>query len=378
MRRGLKTKTLQLLVMIWPGLALAGTVVDPKLSLTAEERYDDDVLLRRAGTGLSGELVTKLMPRLGLQLRGRTLESEAWYSPEFQFRHRSRTVLLDHRGGLELRKRISRRNTLSAEAQLWRVSDETTLPRRGIGISLEPVLYGKLELGLESLLSRRLVANARYNLEAAYFYDGVTPAGGVHAPSLELWYRATRRASLGVEYRFQHFLLGSAQSTAHAPTALFRYRITPHATFTARGGPVGFRDAAISGVVPRIHLEASQGGRPLDLSLEVGQDLVGASGQASALWAQYAGAYAGWRLSRPLRIFVGGSLFRNGTAPGDAAEWFGGDSDSDGYAVGAGVEWQLHQRLMVHLLLHHVDQVGGGTGVVSRNVGAVRLVMTAW
>jgi hypothetical protein len=371
-------KTFQLLTLICPALALAGIAVDPELSLTAEERFDDDALLRGTGGPLGAELMTKLIPRVGLRLRGHTFESDGWYAPDLEFRHLSRSFQINHRGGLELRKRLSRRDTMLAELQLWRVSDPTSLPRMGLGRALEPVLYGTAELGLDSVLSRRFTTSIRYRLEGAYFYDGVTPAGAVHAPSLELWYRATRRASVGVEYRFQHFLFGARDATAHSPAALFRYRLARLATLTLRGGPVQFYERGNDGIAPRVHLEIGRETRRFELGVQAGQDLVGASGFATALWTQYAGGFAGWRLSGPLRIFGGSYFFRNGSAPGNPSTWFGSVSEADGWAVSGGLEWRFHRRLTAQMQLDHVDQVRGGTDALARNVAAVRLVMTAW
>jgi hypothetical protein len=373
--------TWRLLALIWPALGLAGTSVDPKLSLTAEERYDDDALLRRSGGPLGAELMTKLVPRVGLALRGHTYQSEAWYAPDLEFRHLSRSFQINHRGGLELRKRLSRRNTFTAQLQIWRVADPTSLPRMGLGTSLKPVLYGTGELALDSVLSRRFIANLRYRLEGAYFYDPSTPPGAVQAPSAELWYRATRRASVGVEYRFQHFVFGSAQAIAHAPGALFRYRLTRSTTLTVRGGPVRYEEIGGSGLVPRFQVEVGREAHHFELGVQAGQDVVGASGYAIALWTQYAGGYAAWRVGGPLRLFGGGYYFRNGRAPGNPSAWFGPISEADGYAIGGGVEWRFHRKLVAQAQLDHVDQLGPGRGAaetLSRNIAAVRLVMTAW
>jgi hypothetical protein len=370
---------LQLWVMLWTGVAFAGTAIKPTLSLTAEERYDDDALLRTAESPLGAELMTKLSPRLGLELSGRTYEAEGWYSSDFQFRHLSQSFQVDHRGALALNKRLSPQDAVMARLQIWGVADPTSLPRMGMGRSLDPVLYGTGELGFDSAVTRRFLLQGRYRLEGAYFFDGQTPPGAVHAPSIELWYRASRRASVGAEYRFQHFLFGAAQGIAHSPVALFRYRVTPFSTFTARGGPSWYRSAEAAGILPRVHLELARDARGFEFGIQVGQDLAGASGYALALWAQYAGAYVRWRLNEPLRIFAGAFGFRNGTAPGRAVDWFGGMSEY-GYAVGGGAEWRFHRRLMLQVQVDRIEQVVGAAalGSFARNIAAARLVMTAW
>src|SRR5687767_14829116 len=90
------------------GAAWGGTVVEPTLELTAEERYDDAAMLR-TGDGAAGQMMTKLSPKGGFKLSTPTLESSAWYTPDVLFRHGSGTVGLDHRGQLDLRTSLSRR-----------------------------------------------------------------------------------------------------------------------------------------------------------------------------------------------------------------------------------------------------------------------------
>jgi hypothetical protein len=248
----------------------------------------------------------------------------------------------------------------------------------GLGRALEPVLYGTGELGFDSILSRRFQTSLRYRLEGAYFYGGVTPPAAVHSPSIELWYRATRRASVGVEYRFQHFLYGTAWATSHAPAGLFRYRLARFSTLTARAGPVQFHEPGRDGMAPRVLLELGHNTRHFELGVQAGQDLVGASGYATAVWTQFAGGFGAWRLGSPFKIYSGAYFFRNGRAPGDPSTWFGGLSVADGYADFGGVEWRLHRQLMAQVQVDHVDQVGGGADVLARNIAAVRFVMTAW
>lgn len=377
--------TFQLLATLGPGLAFAAATVEPKLTLTAEERYDDDALLRRAEPGLGAELMTKLTPQIGLELRDRTFEAEGSYSPDFQFRHLSRSFQIDHRGALDLSKRLWERGGVRARLNLWRVSDPTSLPRMGMGRSLDPVLYGNGELGFDSMITRRLLLEGRYRFEGALFFDGETPPGVVQAPSLEIWYRLTRRASAGIEYRFQHFLFGREEGAAQTPAALFRYRLGPFTTATARAGPIWYRDSnAAAGIAPRVHLELGRNARGLELGAQAGQDLAGASGYTLALWTQYAGGYTTWRLNEPLRIFGGAYAFRNGGAPGDVAAWLGPVSEY-GYAVGGGVEWRFHRMLMAQAELQRVATVGRRMvdGRVepfefARNIAALRLVATAW
>lgn len=367
-----------------PAAGFAGTNLEPTLQLTLEERYDDDVLLRTDEVQpLRGELMTRISPRGGLKLTQRTLTADGWYAPDLRLRHFSGQVHVDHRGGLDLDKRLSARTGISAELRAWRVSDPTALPRMGMARTLSPVLYGTGQLSLDTRLQERLTGYLRYRFEGTQIQEVGNPTGHVHQPSAELWYQVTRRASVGAEYRYQHFFYGADTSRAHAPAAAFRYLVTRNTSFTARGGPVWFESLSggPSGLTPRVHLQLARDARGLELGVQVGQDVVGASGFTDAVWAQYGGIYGTLIVSEPFRIFAAVYGFRNGEAPGTPERFLGADAESTaGYAVGGGVEWRFNRHLMLQGQLDRVAQVGvyGPDGDLSRNVAAVRLVVTPW
>ncbi len=363
--------------------ASAGTEVQPRLRLTAEERYDDDLLLREESGATFGELMTKLSPRVGLELKNPTLEFDGWYAADLQLRHLSRTVRLDHRAGLELNQRLSRLTSIDAELGVWRVTDPTSLPRMGVGRTLDPVLYGRGEVGLDSQLSRRWLSRVAYAFEGTRVYTPETPLGMAHAPSAELLYRLSPRSSAGLGYRFQYFVFGPETATAHTPEALFRYQLDKFTGLALRAGPVAFgQNGGALGVAPKLDVNIYRRVRRMDFGLVAGQDVVGASGFSNALWAQYAGLHTGWTALEDLRIWAGASVFRNGDAPGTFDEYVGPDGPgiSSGYALGAGAEWELHQHLMIQGQLDRVVQAGvfGPGGDLARNIAAVRLVLRAW
>ncbi|MGA9520702.1 MAG: hypothetical protein WBV82_04510, partial [Myxococcaceae bacterium] len=259
--------------------ASAGTEVQPRLQLTAEERYDDDALLREETGGTYGELMTKLSPRVGLDVRNPTLELEGWYAADLQLRHMSRTVRLDHRGGFELNQRLSRLTSIDAEIGVWRVSDPTSLPRMGVARALAPVLYGRGEIGLDSQLSRRWLIRVAYAIEGTRIYTPDTPVGMSHAPELDLLYRISPRVSAGVGYRFQYFMFGPETALAHTPEALVRYQFDKFTGLAVRAGPVAFgHNGGAVGVAPRLDVNIYRRVRRMDYGVVAGQDVVGASG----------------------------------------------------------------------------------------------------
>ena len=86
--------------------AMAAHVLDSSLRLTAEERYDDDF---RLAEGTGGQFMTKLSPRLGLEVKDPRSTGEGFYAVDLLVRHGSGNATLDHRGGLDLGYALSRR-----------------------------------------------------------------------------------------------------------------------------------------------------------------------------------------------------------------------------------------------------------------------------
>jgi hypothetical protein len=299
------------------------------------------------------------------------------------FRHGSGTFSLDHRGQLSLEKALSRRLTFEGDAQIWRVSDPTSLPRVGVARSLSPILYGRTAARARLLVTERWDASVGYRLEAARIYDGSNqPFSMVHAPYLESWYGLNARHALGAELRFQYFRFGDETAMAPGASLAYRLRLTRTTTFTARGGAIRYQSVsdAGEGVIPRVALELSREGESLDLAFVMGHDLVGASGFSSTLWAEYASAMAMWRVMGRFQVFGAASYFRNGLPPNQGVLDFrpGSPGTSQGYALGGGVSWQLHRSLELKGGVDRIAQVGGPElGDLARNIASVRLTYTA-
>ena len=372
--------------MWWPGFAVAATIVEPRLQVGIEGRYDDDALLRNndADAPVTGELLSKLTAQGGVRAENRNFTLEGWYAPDLQLRYISQTARVDHRAGFDLRTELSPRTVATVELRGWRVSDPTSLPRTGMGRSLSPVLYGTGEVGVGTRLTRTLDGRLAYRFEGTQMLETDTPPGAVHAPSAELMARMNGRLSIGAEYRFQYFLYGPERAMAHAPVAALRYRTGTQTTLNVRAGPVFYVESrgVGDGVSPRIHAQLTRAFEGFELSAQAGQDLVGATGFTSAVWAQYAGLYTGVRLSRRVNVFGGAYGFRNGAAPGNAQTWLSTSSAAGmaGYAVGGGVEWSLTRHLSMQGQVDRIAQVGtyGPDVDLSRNVVAIRLMARTW
>jgi hypothetical protein len=363
--------------------ALAATVVEPRARLTLEERYDDDFRLSAGGSG--GQLMTKLTPRIGLDVKDPTLTLESFYATDLLLRHGSGNVSLDHRGGLSVRKLLSRRLRVEVSGSVYRVTDPASLPRESVARAAEPVLYGQTRVYVSGRLSRRADVGAGYGMEGVKVLEGGHATGFVHTPFVEAWLRATRRLSLGAEYRYQAFLYGEELDQSHGVFGALRYRLTRQTTATVRAGPVSYLGSdGTRGLMPRVKLELLHEAGRFDLGFVAGHDLVGASGFTNSLWADYAGLVVNHHFNSRLSVYGVSSFFRNGRAPGEGAfTWSGGARVAQGYALGAGVEFKMNEYLSMQGTVDRIAQVGVDSAAVdvvglTRNVAAVRLHMTAF
>ncbi|RKH13013.1 hypothetical protein D7X74_22525 [Corallococcus sp. CA047B] len=365
--------------------AQAATILEPRLRLTAEERFDNDLRLGGGAGATGGQFMTKLSPRLGLDVKNEQLTLDTFYATDLLARHGSGKTTLDHRGGFGLRDVLSRRLRLDASAKVFRVTDPTSLPRDGLARSTAPTFYAQAKVGLTGRVTDRMDVRGNYSFEATRIIEPGRVAGYAHTPSVELWYRSTRRLSLGAEYRYQGFLYAGDYSQAHGASAALRYRLTRPTTLTLRGGPVRYlpSDASRGGWLPRVAVELVREGERSDIGFAVGHDLVGASGFSGAVWADYASVMAAHRFTAKLSAFGAASFFRNGTAPDlNYTQWRNTTNVSQGYAVGGGVEYRMNRKLALQGAVDRIAQVGAadvaGAGDLTRNVFALRLVMTPW
>jgi len=366
--------------------ASAETAFLPTLKLGLEERYDSDFLLRQDNPQGTGQLITKIAPQIGLDVKDHTLNATSFYASDVYFRHGSSVTGVDHRGALEIKKETSRTTEVDGKVKIWRVSDPTSLPRLGLAREISPILFGTAEVIGAIRLSARTTLRAGYLFEGVKVYetDRGVPAF-LNAPYVETWYRATRRTEIGAEYRFQYFSLGGSRADSHALAAAYRYHFTRHSHLTARAGPVLYEDRADSsrtGWLPRVNLEFVQDLPHFQIALVAGHDLTGASGFSAAFWADYASLYLTYKVSKPLGVFGGASYYRNGRAPNQGLWVFdsrAGNGTSQGYAVGGGLEWRIARYLALQGALYRIAQVAGPSGGVdlSRNIASVRMVLTA-
>lgn len=374
-------KLLMACVLVTGPAAMAAQILDSSLKVAVEERYDDDFRLATAG---GGQFMTKLTPRLGLELKDPRSKGELFYATDLLVRHGSGDMSLEHRGGLDFGYTVSRRLQLDFTGRVFRVTDPTSLPREGVARTLAPTLYGQGRVSATARATRRWDLRASYGFEGAKVYEDGSQPGFVHTPSVEAWYRSTRRLSLGMEYRYQGFVYGDEFSQAHGAFAGLRYRLTRPTTLTVRGGPVRYiSPEGKAGWMPRVLAVVDRDGELFDAGLAVGHDLVGASGFENALWADFASLTLARRVNHRLSFNAAASYFRNGRAPNEGAfQLYESPYVSQGYAVEGGVEYQLARYVSLQGIANRIAQVGAGdeaSGVnLARNVLAIRLLISAW
>jgi len=359
------------------GAANAGDVSRPMLRLSAEQRYDDDLLLRTGTGNLPGQALTKLTPLVGIKRTGEKGTLEAWYAADAFFRELGGVAKLDHRAAFSFTRTLGRRTKAASEVRLYRVSDPTSLPRMGVGRTLSPVFYGKASGSITHQLSARWSVRPSLVAEGAQVYEPGRPPGAVLAPSVEAWWRANRRDSLGTEVRWQAFAYGADTSQAPGLFGGYRRDLSRGLSLTVKAGPSFFTSArGDARVVPRLTAELAQERETVNVGLVAGNDLVGASGFTDALWAQFASAFGNWHPVRSLRLYGVASLYRNGPAMVPLfADLPPSAGVGTGYAVEAGVDWSWTRHANVQGAFTRIAQVGVGAADLSRNIVAVRLVL---
>ncbi len=372
-------------VVAWTASGQAETIYKPTLRFGLEERYDSDFLLRRDNPLGNGQMVTKLLPQVGLEVKDHTLSGTGFYAADVFIFHGLGTAGVDHRGGVEFKSAASRTTSIESKFRIWRVSDPTSMPRLGVAREIAPVLFGTAELGVAVRLSPRTTVRAGYLFEGLKIYETERrPPAFLNSPYLETWYRATPTTDIGVDYRFQYFSLENASANSHSVAALYRYHFTRHLRFTGKAGPGWFQkpgDPSHSGWFPRVTLQLAHDLEHFEGLLVVGHDLVGATGYTTALWADFAALTGAYKASRELSFFANASYFRNGRAPNEGIDSLSYRSGvSQGYVVGGGLEWRLTEFFALQGFVSRIAQVAGPTTGIdySRNIAAVRMSVTTF
>ena len=361
--------------------------IEPILRLAVEQRYDDDVLLT-GSQNAPGAWLTKIMPQVGLRLDERRTKLDTFFGPDVLYYSNSGDVKLDYRGALELHTALSRTAHIDTVARFWDTSDPLALPRQGLARTLARTYYGVATFGWRQEFAPRWSFLVGYRFEGAKVEEPDHPPGFLNSPTLEVDYRLTRRADLGVEYRLQLFKFGDNNAIANSPGLVWKYRVSRSANIKVSAGAAFYRehlDPSKDGVVPRFEIDVAQKiTKRVDWVFAVGHDLVGASGFSTAVWADYASATLSWQVLEKLRLFGYGSFFRNGPMPNIGVFPLKVDQEKGvaaGYGLGGGAEWRFNRYVAIQASYDRIDQVGSvdpAQTSLTRNIVAARLTVDAF
>jgi hypothetical protein len=361
--------------------------LEPILRVAVEERYDDDVLLT-GSQNAPGAFLTKIMPQAGLRLDERLTKLETFLGPDILWRSSGGQVQLDYRASFELHSQVSRTAHIDGIAKFWDTSDPLALPRQGLARTLARTYYGIATFGWRQEFAPRWSFLLGYRFEGAKVEEVDHPPGFLNSPSIEVDYRLTRRADLGVEYRLQLFKFGDNNGIAHSPGLIWKYRLSRSANIKVSVGAAFYSehlDPSKNGVVPRFEIDVGQQiTKRLSWLFAVGHDLVGASGFSTAVWADYSSLTLSWQVLEKLRLFGYGSFFRNGPMPNIGVFPLKVDQEKGvaaGYGVGAGAEWRFNRYVAIQASYDRIDQVGSvdpAQTSLTRNIVAARLTVDAF
>lgn len=348
---------------LWAAAASAAPVQRPILGIAVEERFDDALVHE----GRS-EVMTRLSPEIGYELKSEILDLSAAYTADVTHHLVAGNFGVDHRARASYKGRPGERLRLHADGMLYRVEDSSTLPRFGIANALSPALWIRGSAGLEFLLSSRDTLALAYSAEATHLFFGGLPLNVAQSLAPEFKRRVSPRLDLGLRYRAQLFTAGTATpSHSHAASGFLRYALARHIFVAADAGPALFWVGGAGQVVPRFGARLGYEARGLEVSILGGRDILGASGFATAIWADTVQAAAAWKVSRALTLDAAGGLYRNGVAPS-------GPTDAKGWGAGVGLEWRFARGFFAGASYNRISQFGTAPAAgLSRNIASARL-----
>lgn len=350
-------------VLLGATVARADTLRRPIVGISAEERFDS-----AAAIGGESEVMSKLSPEAGYELKAENLKLDASYALDMIHHVRASNFTLDHRAKLDYAGRPIERLELHANGSFYRVEDMSSLPRFGIAQVRAPALWSSAELAVDWKLSHTAAAQVAYHLEAAKIYAYNYRIGTSHTAWGWLKNGFTHRLVLGVRSRAQLFLAGSDRyANTLSATGTARYQLTRHSFAELEGGPLLYRSVRDGNAwLPRFAGQIAYEARGFTFGVVGGHDILGAAGYASAVWADFVQLAFTYRFSLTVNGYIGGGYFRNGLAPRSAM-------DADGANGGAGLEWKFSPGFVAATTYDHIAQFGGGGLGLQRDIVSLRL-----
>jgi len=299
------------------GPASADTAAEPYAGITVEQLYDSNV----QNTGVSDE-VTRVTPRLGLLLDGPRLKLDADYRIGFfEYAEGSVDNTINHRAALVGKAAATERLSFDTRMVLIVGSDPILLDQPGLAIPQGGFDDFEGHVGTAYRATRRLTLDLSYLYRRSRFdlADGMSPLafdGDEHRVDGDAGYRLTRRLTLRILGRFQHFVSFGVTDTslgdAGGGGAGLEYKLGRTITARADGGPLVFSNGGATwfGLA-----QIQQRGERMRWTVFGLRDVYGGTSAAYAVWAESVQAVGTFRLTKQIDLRVRGAIFRDGLAP---------------------------------------------------------------
>jgi hypothetical protein len=221
-----------------------GWLVTPSVAVAG--LWDDNVTLAGSELNTLEDFVTAVSPSLVLGYRGRDSTVAMDYRGRYDFYNQlSQFDTMDHRGSLDLNRRVGRR------ANLFARNTFTVSPTTDTGDALLPLVvlrrrtsrFNDFRGGIELTAGRRTTITSAYSSQWIEFADDESVApllrgGYAHMADATLMRQVASRLSVGGTYEFQHAVVsGGAESfDIQRASAVMELALSPNVDVVGSAG----------------------------------------------------------------------------------------------------------------------------------------------
>ncbi len=330
------------LAVVAGGRAAADPIVLPTAALGVEASYDSNVY-----NGRGPDYVTRITPRFALHVHDPRVDLKLSYDLGLWFYAVGRAKnSVNPLARAAFEARLTRRVLLKiADEAVW-AHDPGFLLRAGVVAPQTSIFDNIVDAEVDFQALRRLELAASYSYRHTQFGSpppGSPPLfdGDEHDAAVAAGYLVTRLDEVRLSNRFSYFTAdGLGLAITDAPALGWRHRFFPWFEARVDAGPLWYgvldpgrsltpeNAAARSGTTWRGAALARFAFRDARITLGFTRDLVGGTGAASVLWANYFTARASWHPTRIVELSAGASVFANGLAPSSARLYDGVGADA--------------------------------------------------
>jgi hypothetical protein len=298
------------------GSAKGQSSIEPWLALSADGHFDDylpgggEGFVARVAPGAGVRLHT---PRLSLRLEG-----SAAYD-RYEGTHLSVPDSWNVLFRARMDYRATRRLTLHVSDTFTDARDPREIDR--VGVVTPPgvdIIDNIADATVEYAVFHAVALDAGYVFRVTRFGDvgGIpTPGGDEHDLAGGTSFKLTAQDTLRAGWRTQWFVIGQT-AKAHTPSLSLAHKLSRITTVTVEGGPIVY-DSPGSGLAATWHARAGllADWPHLRIMADYDRELVGGTGAAPIIWANFVAGTVRYRTQRWLDFQLRGDYFRNGLAP---------------------------------------------------------------